>query len=220
MTPQDGKAIAALKQELLRGHLIQRADWDAAFAEAGERGMTPWELLVERGVPERELYQRLAAALSVRLWEAGELFGRADLNVSRTVPRRYQERKRLIPLRRVEGALEIASCDPQPRTIDLVDAFGADRVQLCLVTPTDFRRLRWAVDLGQVSGELPSIPRGLKGDLLASSGWNRATCRCCTPSWRMPSGSEQAMFTWSDMRGGYACAYGSTGISTTSITTG
>ena len=155
-----------LEQELVAAGLARKEDLEHARDQAAVAGLSLWETLVERGAAEHELYQRVASAYGLPLAQVELLVQRIDEQVARSVSRRYQERKRLIPIRREDRVLTVVSCDPAPRVVDLADALDADRVELQFVTPTDFRRLRWAIDLGQLAGPGAARERARAADLL------------------------------------------------------
>ncbi|NNL84662.1 MAG: type II/IV secretion system protein, partial [Myxococcales bacterium] len=138
-----------------------------AAAEAGRRGVSLGEVLASDHVSdEAALYLLLAAHHGLSLADPQTVLGALDPLVMRSVPEAYQERKRLLPVARRNGTLLVASPDPNPRTLDLADALDARRVKLLLVTPTDFRRLRWAAVLEQIGGKIDGTGMRPVEDLL------------------------------------------------------
>ncbi|MCP4005024.1 MAG: Flp pilus assembly complex ATPase component [bacterium] len=145
--------IDQLRERLLAEHAWKESELAAAEDEATRRKCSIGEVLASDGqLDPPELYRLVAQVYGLHLYDADELFEKLDAAVARSVPSRFQERKRVLPIARVADVLLVASPDPEPRVLDLIDSFDVERVELCLVTPVDFRRLRWAVELGQLSG--------------------------------------------------------------------
>jgi type IV pilus assembly protein PilB len=152
---------------MVHAGLVDRAEAEKAVEVARSRGLSVPEVLVEHAVAdERALYQRVAAHLDVELGSAERLFDAIDPRLAGSVPRRYQDRKRVIPLSRRDGRLRVGSCNPEVRILDLADALDATQAELVLLTPTDFKRLRWALDLGQLTGGVPGGLRTEHAELL------------------------------------------------------
>ncbi|HEX7680847.1 MAG TPA: ATPase, T2SS/T4P/T4SS family, partial [Thermoanaerobaculia bacterium] len=66
----------------------------------------------------------------------------------RQVSPRYVERNYVIPICVRDGVLLVATWDPLLDVPELADAVGAESIEYCLVTPTDFRRLLMSIRLG------------------------------------------------------------------------
>lgn len=158
-----------IARHLVDSGLIKRREAEIAVERAAEERKSLGEILAERGAAnERDVFRAIAIHCGLELAEAENLYGAIDAQLLRSVPRRYQERKRVLPVSRHEGTLWVVSCDPDARVVDLVDALACERVVLRLVTPTDFRRLLWAADLGQLAGGAIG-PHATEGrDLLAT----------------------------------------------------
>jgi type IV pilus assembly protein PilB len=160
--------VDALLELLIQADLVERAEAQKAAEVARTQGRSAPEIMVEQGLAdERALYQRVAAHLRVELACAEQLFDAVEPRLAASVPRRYQDRKRVIPISRRDGALRVASCNPEVRLLDLAGALDATRAELVLLTPTDFKRLRWALDLGQLAGGLPGVLRSEQPELLS-----------------------------------------------------
>ena len=158
-----------LAERLVTEGLAKREDVELALENAPRGGRSLAEMLVEMGAgDEIAIFREAAAERGVKLERADELFDRVDVTLSRSLPRVYQNRRRVVPIARQEDTLLVVSCDPQAQILELADALDAARVELRLVTPTDFRRLQWAIDLGQLpvaNGRTRARPRG--SDLLS-----------------------------------------------------
>jgi hypothetical protein len=62
----------------------------------------------------------------------------------------------------------VVSSDPEVAVLELGKALDAERVELRMVTPTDLRRLQWAIDLGQLPAPSGPLRAGVRGpDVLA-----------------------------------------------------
>ncbi|MBW2281853.1 MAG: type II/IV secretion system protein [Deltaproteobacteria bacterium] len=148
--------------------LVKPADVESAEEAAEESGELLGEVLIRRGfLDEREAYRRLAGHCGIAFAEFEALLDSIDPQVVRSVPRPYQDRKRVIPVLRRQGVLVVVTCDPDARVLDLADALACESVELKLVTPTDFRRVQWALDLGQLGTGRPVRPQVAYGsDLL------------------------------------------------------
>jgi type IV pilus assembly protein PilB len=157
----------ALVELLIQAGLVERAEAHKAAEVARTQARSAPEIMVEQGLAdERALYQRVAAHLGVELGSAERLFGAVDARLVASVPRRYQDRERVMPIQRRDGALRVVSCNPDAPLLDLAEALDATRAELLLLTPTDFRRLRWAADLGQLAGGVPGVLPGEHAELL------------------------------------------------------
>ncbi len=155
---------ASLEQRLLEAGLVSAKLLGDLREEAQRHDLSLGEALVERDlVDERRLFLLIAEHCGMRLAEAEELLARLDSQLIGSVPARYRDRKRLLPIAREGESLLVASCDPAPRTLDLADAMDATEIEIALVTPTDFRRLRWAATLGQIRAqELDARPERMR----------------------------------------------------------
>jgi type IV pilus assembly protein PilB len=141
----------ALAERLVAAGLAKREDVEVALENAPRGGRSLAETLVDTGVgDETAIFREAAAERGVPLNSAESLFASVDPCLSRSIPRVYQNRRRVVPLSRSDDTLLVVSCDPEARVLELADALDASQVELRLVTPTDFRRLQWAIDLGQL----------------------------------------------------------------------
>ena len=159
----------ALAERLVAAGLAKREDVELALENAPRGGRSLAEMLVEMGASdEAAIFREAAAERGLKLDPAEELFARVDARLSRSLPRVYQNRRRVVPICRVDGTLLVVSCDPEAQVLELKHALDATRVELRLVTPTDFRRLQWAIDLGQLPAASTTLRARLRGtDLLS-----------------------------------------------------
>jgi type IV pilus assembly protein PilB len=147
---------------LVEDGAASRSDVEAAATEAARRGVTMARILIEEyGVDEREVFRALANRYSMPFEESDALLSRIDPNLAFRIPQRFREFNRIVPIR-VEGdTILVATCDPFARLQDLPRAVGAKLLDLRLVTPTDYHRLRAALDLNQL---------GVRGDARETPG--------------------------------------------------
>ncbi len=169
--PVDKALLDRLGDRLVASGAVERADVERAAADLGP-GRLGEALLAAGAVEEREIYRALAAQRGWRYAEAEEVFHILDPAVSRSVPRRFQETQHILPVARLAHGVILATCNPDTRVEEVAMAFDRAPVEIWLVTPTSYRRLRAALDLGQVAvtrEESPSAaPRGK--ELLAADG--------------------------------------------------
>ena len=113
------------------------------------------------GVEERDIFRVLARKYGIRFAEGDDLLGRIDRALVEQVPQRFREFNRIIPICREGNTVIVATCDPFAYLPELADAYGAEVLDLRLVTPTDYHRLRAAVALDQLghAGVEPDRPR-------------------------------------------------------------
>jgi type IV pilus assembly protein PilB len=159
----------ALAERLIAAGLIKPEAAESAAELVSRARKSLAEVLVETGAgDELEIYREAAAQRGVALASADELFAQVDAGLSHSLPRPYQNRRRVMPISRQDGNLLVVSCDPEAQVLELGNALDADRVELRLVTPTDLRRLQWAVDLGQLPATSDAVRARVRGaDLLA-----------------------------------------------------
>jgi type IV pilus assembly protein PilB len=117
----------------------------AAKEETGRR--IGERLLAEGRVEEADLYRALALQRGVRFGRVEELLSRIDTEIVSRIPRTYLERHRMVPLAAAGGVLVTATSDPDASIAELAAVFQPQRMEIYLVTPTDYRRLWSAIDL-------------------------------------------------------------------------
>lgn len=111
------------------------------------------------GVPEHEIFRGLALQRGVPFTTADELLPIADPGVASRVPQRFRDVQRVIPIQIDRDRLVAATCDPGFEMPELSSALDTHGLDLRLVTPTDFQRLRVAMDLGQLGTQAPAPAR-------------------------------------------------------------
>lgn len=125
-----------------------------------------------RGVPggaatsEEDRYRALAAERGLPFAEAAELLPILDLELATRLPREWQEKERAIPVRVQDGLLLVASDAPGGGGGRLRRRTGAREIETRVVTPTSFRRLLWAIDLGELPEGIEAAAPGTE-DLLS-----------------------------------------------------
>lgn len=165
--------------ELLRDSGIAGPETiEAALQDSLRSGQPLGEVLQARfGVPEHEVYRALARQRGVRFATADELLPVADPAIASRVPQRFRDFQRVIPIRRDNDTLVAATCDPMFEMPELSAALDADELFLRLVTPTDFQRLRVAMDLGQVGQAAASAARTVADTTHAEDAVDEETIR-------------------------------------------
>jgi type IV pilus assembly protein PilB len=136
---------------------LKQHDAERAELMAEETGRSFGELVVEWGLAEEgDVYRQLAAGGGLVFTEVERVLDVIDAGLTRRLSQRLQERKKAIPVLLEQDTVVVATCDPEARVLDIASVFEAGEARLWLLTPTDFRRLQWALDLGQVVGaEVP-----------------------------------------------------------------
>jgi type IV pilus assembly protein PilB len=86
---------------------------------------------------------------------AEEILPFVDRRLFEAVPGKFLEHQTVLPVRRVDGTLEIATCLPHADVPELAEALGASKPIYILVTPSDFRRMRSRLLLGITEGVAP-----------------------------------------------------------------
>ncbi len=131
---------------------------EAALREAQQANQALGQTLQSKhGVSEHDIFRSLARQRGIRFTTADELLPMADPTVAARVPQRFRDVQQVIPIRFEGTGLVAATCDPTFEMPALSAALGAHELYLRLVTPTDFQRLRTAMDLGQLgTAEVPA----------------------------------------------------------------
>ena len=148
MASDTGRRLGEL---LVEAGVASAADVERA-AELGRRdGRLLTRVLQDQfGVEERDIFRVLARKYAMRFAEGDELMGLIDRALAEQVPQRFREFNRIIPICREGNAVIVATCDPFAYLPELSTAYGAQVLDLRLVTPTDYHRLRAALSLGQL----------------------------------------------------------------------
>ncbi len=154
-----------LGEMLSNAGITGRETVEQALVEALKTGALLGEVLRSRfAVPEHEIFRALARQHSLPFTTADELLPIADPALAAKVPQRFRDFQRVLPVRREEDRIVVATCDPAFEMPGLASALEAASMDLRLVTPTDFQRLRLAMDLGQ-AGAPPAAPARTAADL-------------------------------------------------------
>ncbi len=104
------------------------------------------------------VYRHIATTRGLVFSEAQPLIGRLDVNLARGVPRKFLEHYRILPVCREGDGVLVATSDPDASVPELAHVLSARAVELRLVTPLDFRRLRAAADMGNAPLRRPDMP--------------------------------------------------------------
>lgn len=140
-----------LGEMLSEAGIISPEILESALREAQRANQALGQVLQSKhGVPEHDIFRALGRQRGIRFTTADELLPTADPTVAARVPQRFRDVQQVIPIRFDGTALVAATCDPTFEMPALSAALGAHDLSLRLVTPTDFHRLRTAMDLGQL----------------------------------------------------------------------
>jgi type IV pilus assembly protein PilB len=139
-----------LGEELVRSGLASAEEVEAAAAEASVSHHRLGEVLISRGIlEERDIFRALATLYGLSYQSSDELLAVIDPALARTVPQRFQQFYQVLPVAREGDVLLVATTDPLLEVPELGAALGARAVRRVMVTPTDLRRLRMAIELRQ-----------------------------------------------------------------------
>ncbi len=148
-----------LGAELVRAGMATSEQIDNAVAEAKRLHRPLGETLIDQGVlEERDVYRALATIHGLPYHSSDELLTEIDPGLARSVSQRFQEYNHVLPIRKLNGHLMVATSDPFLEVPELGSALGAEKVDQVVVTPTDLRRLRMALDLEQAGKEQAAAP--------------------------------------------------------------
>ena len=141
-----------LGDQLVQAGAAPRDRVEAAAKAARATGQLLGEALVAGEVAkERDVYRALADQAGLAFGDAESLLATVDTALAGSIPRRFLEGQRVVPVRREGTKVLAATCDPRGDHPELAAALGAKDAELVLVTPTDFRRIRMVVDLAQAT---------------------------------------------------------------------
>lgn len=146
--------------ELLReAGVIGRETLDQALEEASIAGVRLGEILKTRhAVREQEVFRSLARQRGIPFTMADELLPVADPALAAKLPQRFRDVQQVIPIRREGDRIIVATSDPAFEMPGLAGALDAEAIDLRLVSPTDFQRLRIAMRLGQAAAHAELSP--------------------------------------------------------------
>lgn len=99
-------------------------------------------------IDDAELYRVLALDRGLRFSNAQALLPEIDPRPFERIPRAFLDHNRMVPLLERDGVVRIATSNPDASIEDIQKAFHGRTIDLCLVTPTDLRRLWASLDLG------------------------------------------------------------------------
>lgn len=118
------------------------------------------EILVDRHrLAERDVFRQLARQRGLLFSDQEHLRCIADPALSRAVARRFLEHYFVLPISRRDQTIVVATCNPDANVPELATALDADFIEYHVVTPTDYRRLLMAIDLG-LTGPSDTVPAG------------------------------------------------------------
>ncbi len=148
-----------LGDALLDAGLATTDELTSAAAEGTKEHHRLGEVLIEHGVvEERDVYRALAALHGLPFESSDTLIGRIDPALAHAVPLRFQEFHKVIPVALDGQELVVATSDPLMLVPELGAALGAKQVRRIIVTPTDLKRLRMAINLEQAGRAQAAAP--------------------------------------------------------------
>ena len=154
---------------LVESGALTREDVESAVDVGRKSGRRLGEVLIEQSLAvERDVFQQLARLHRMEFAEIADLLAIADQAVVAAVSRPFQEHHNLVPVALQNDRLLVATSDPDAYVPELASATGARAVDLVLITPTDYRRLRLALDLEKSVEAAPAASAQSTPNLLAA----------------------------------------------------
>jgi len=133
---------------VLESGAADRPHVEEAAARASAANQFLGEVLQQlQHVTESDITRALAMQRGMTFGTVDGLTPLIELDVVRSIPRKFLEHHRVIPIRRRESRLELATCEPEVPVSELAEIFRPNKLQIWLVTPTDYRRLWNTIDL-------------------------------------------------------------------------
>jgi len=163
--------LTSLGEKLVETGAASKAEITAALAIAKESHKRLGEVLIEQGtVDEHDVYRALASVYGLPFANSADLVTEIDPTLARSIPPRFQEYNHLLPIALAGETLTVATSEPAIDIPELGAALNASSVDRVVVTNTDLRRLRMAIDLQQTGKEQAPQPK-LKqsADILAGT---------------------------------------------------
>lgn len=162
--PSDAQRLGDL---LVERELITRVQVESAARVARAHGLLLGDVLTDTGVvEERDVYRILAEQRGLPFMDFAEMLSLADRTLAHEVSKRYQELHHLVVLAKLGDAVVVGCTDPRIECPELAAVGGARRVDLRVMTPTDYRRLRMALDLDSRTGTETAVATAVTPDLL------------------------------------------------------
>ena len=155
---------------LVQAGLVSSDEVEAAVEEGIRSGRRLGEILVDQGLlEERDVYRALAALHGFPFQSSDDLLAEIDPSLARSVSKRFQEFHHVMPISLEGERLRIVTSDPLIEVPELAAALDARSIEQVVITPTDLRRLRLALDLEQAGhGHVAAPTLRQADDLLAS----------------------------------------------------
>lgn len=171
--------MTRIGDQLVADGVVKRETVETVAGHLHRHGLRLGEALVkEAGLEERDVYRALAETHGVEFGETETLLRTAIPDLADRISRRFIDHERALPIAYLDNSVVVASCDPKAPIDDIAAALGVPRGRLVLLTPTDWRRLRTAIDLSRLhkeevadASEQEEAPRA---DLLSGDGGSQA----------------------------------------------
>ncbi|HQR39939.1 MAG TPA: hypothetical protein PLF26_16250, partial [Blastocatellia bacterium] len=145
----DRNVTERLGDLMVESGIVSREDVESAAAAAAESGRPIGEVLVERGLTEqRDIVRALAYQRGIIAAEVVELLRIADPHLSRRISTKFSAHYHVVPVALIGDRVVVATSDARVELPELAQALDAATVEYRLLTPTDLKRLRMALDLG------------------------------------------------------------------------
>ncbi|MBA2662799.1 MAG: type II/IV secretion system protein [Bradymonadaceae bacterium] len=143
--------VPSLGDVLVDMGLVKAEGVSRAEALCASTGMGINQALLESAnLEEHDLYRALALQRGLKLARVERLLEKVQTELLEAVPRAFLEHNQVVPVFKSGHRLAVATTDPDAELRHLAKALDAREIDLFLLTPTDYRRLWKALDLGQL----------------------------------------------------------------------
>jgi type IV pilus assembly protein PilB len=170
--------VTRIGDQLVQDGVVDRTTVETVAGHLHRHGLRLGEALVkEAGVEERDVYRALAETHGIEFSSTEQLLTLAIPDLSERVSRKFIDHERVLPVAYRDNAVLVASANPEAPAAQVAAALGVAKARLVLLTPTDWRRLRTAIDLSRLhKAELAEekAEEAPRGDLLSGDGTSQA----------------------------------------------
>ncbi|MFM1873567.1 MAG: hypothetical protein RL398_2989 [Planctomycetota bacterium] len=132
------------------GALLRQVAVEAVRNGPGTGRALGQELLQRGQVREDDLYRAYAAQDGIPYTDTGRVLGRMDPELVRSLPRKYLDHYRFVPIRRESGKVVVATTNLELPVWELQTVFDGADVVAELISPSDMARVWTAIELGFV----------------------------------------------------------------------
>jgi type IV pilus assembly protein PilB len=161
----ESRAVPLLGDLLVASQRVPRDVLEAASVAARERGVSLGDELLARGAcEESDLYRALAKQAELPFADASQVLSELDPELVRRFQRSFLDHHKVVPIKEKNGEILVATSDAGIAAWEAAQAFDVKRVAIRVVTPTDYRRIWRAIDLGHVGANREPVTEEMPVD--------------------------------------------------------